>query len=88
MSLWNSIGVNFALSLGDLIDGQNSGTYGQGNLLKYVLLSPRVPKFWPYQTPTYTEVYRVHITKNLTTNAILIASRAPHNRAEFQGTTD
>ena len=28
---WNSVGVDFALSLGDVIDGQNSGTYGQGN---------------------------------------------------------
>ena len=31
VDLWNSMGVDFAISLGDLIDGQNSGTYGQGN---------------------------------------------------------
>ena len=31
VDLWNSMDVDFAISLGDLIDGQNSGTYGQGN---------------------------------------------------------
>ena len=31
VKLWNAVGVDFAVSLGDLIDGQNSGTYGQGN---------------------------------------------------------
>ena len=31
VGLWNSKDVDFAVSLGDLIDGQNSGAYGQGN---------------------------------------------------------
>ena len=31
VGLWNTICVDFAISLGDLIDGQNSGTSGQGN---------------------------------------------------------
>ena len=31
VKLWNSVGVDFAVSLGDLIDGQNSGKFGQGN---------------------------------------------------------
>ena len=31
VSLWNSLDMDFSVSLGDLIDGQNSGTYGQGN---------------------------------------------------------
>ena len=31
VKLWNSVDVDFAVSLGDLIDGQNSGKYGQGN---------------------------------------------------------
>ena len=32
VQLWNSVRVDFAVNLGDLIDGQNSGTYGQGKL--------------------------------------------------------
>ena len=31
VELWNSVGVDFAVSLGDLIDGQNAGKSGQGN---------------------------------------------------------
>lgn len=30
VSLWNSMGMDFSVSLGDLIDGQNSGNFGQG----------------------------------------------------------
>ena len=31
VNLWNSMDMHFAVSTGDLMDGQNSGKYGQGN---------------------------------------------------------
>ena len=35
VTAWNNAGVGFVLQLGDLIDGQNSGTYGQGLAFKH-----------------------------------------------------
>ena len=64
VSLWNSMGVDFSVSLGDLIDGQNSGTYGQGNafliwIVMKSVLSTRGPTpaqtVTPYQTSTTTQ---------------------------------